>query len=141
MCGCAGVRLLNTCSHRSQPPSRSVRHTLFRQRPYYVEYTRSHLNSEVKQRKARLVLGWGTAWELLWVLLAFYICAFCHPPGSMTLFRGCHRSRGMTDLVAGVSSIPGDDRPRTMRQGCHRSIYRPTDPGHAFARPGTFDSD
>ena len=43
----------------------------FRQRPYCVEYTRSHLNSEVKQRKARSVLGWGTAWEALRVLLAF----------------------------------------------------------------------
>ena len=42
-----------------------------RQRPYCVEYTRSHPNSEVKQRKARSVLGWGTAWEVLRVLLAF----------------------------------------------------------------------
>ena len=41
------------------------------QRPYCVEYTRSHPNSEVKQRKARSVLGWGTAWEVLRVLLAF----------------------------------------------------------------------
>ena len=43
----------------------------FRQRPYCVEYTRSHPNSEVKLRKARSVLGWGTAWEALRVLLAF----------------------------------------------------------------------
>ena len=43
----------------------------FRQRPYSVENTRSHLNSEVKQPKARSVLGWGTAWEVLRVLLAF----------------------------------------------------------------------
>ena len=33
------------------------------QRPYCAEHTRSHQNSEVKQRKARSVLGWGTAWE------------------------------------------------------------------------------
>ena len=46
--------------------------TYFRQRPYSVEHTRSHLNSEVKQPKARSVLGWGTAWEVLRVLLAFY---------------------------------------------------------------------
>jgi hypothetical protein len=43
----------------------------FRQRPYFVEYTRSHPNSEVKRRKARSVLGWGTAREALRVLLAF----------------------------------------------------------------------
>ena len=42
-----------------------------RQRPYFVEYTRSHPNSEVKRRKARSVLGWGTAREALRVLLAF----------------------------------------------------------------------
>ena len=46
-----------------------------RQRPYFVEYTRSHPNSEVKRRKARSVLGWGTAWEALWVLLASF-CVF-----------------------------------------------------------------
>ena len=54
--------------------------THFRQRPYYVEYTRSHPNSEVKQRKARSVLGWGTAWEVLRVLLAF--CLWGCPPYS-----------------------------------------------------------
>ena len=41
------------------------------QRPYCIEYTRSHPNSEVKRCKARSVLGWGTAWEVLRVLLAF----------------------------------------------------------------------
>ena len=50
--------------------------TFFRQRPYSVEHTRSHLNSEVKQPKARSVLGWGTAWEVLRVLLAFLIDFF-----------------------------------------------------------------
>ena len=44
-----------------------------RQRPYFVEYTRSHPNSEVKRRKARSVLGWGTAREALRVLLAFFL--------------------------------------------------------------------
>ena len=48
-----------------------------RQRPYCVEYTRSHPNSEVKRRKARSVLGWGTAWEALRVPLAFMIFAHC----------------------------------------------------------------
>ena len=32
-------------------------------RPYHVECTGSVLTSEVKRHRARLVLGWGTAWE------------------------------------------------------------------------------
>ena len=42
-----------------------------RQRPYRDEHTGSLPNSEVNRRRARSVLGWGTAWEALWVLLAF----------------------------------------------------------------------
>ena len=42
-----------------------------RRRPYRVECTGSLLTSEVKQHRARLVLGWGTAWEDLRVLSAF----------------------------------------------------------------------
>ena len=38
---------------------------------YCVEYTGSLPTSEVKRRRARLVLGWGTAWEHLRVLSAF----------------------------------------------------------------------
>ena len=34
-----------------------------RQRPYHVESTGSRPITEVKQRRARLVLGWVTAWE------------------------------------------------------------------------------
>ena len=34
-------------------------------RPYHDEYTRSRPITEVKHRRARIVLGWGTAWELL----------------------------------------------------------------------------
>jgi hypothetical protein len=41
-------------------------------RPYRVEYTGSLLTSEVKRRRARLVLGWGTAREDLRVLSAIY---------------------------------------------------------------------
>ena len=41
-----------------------------RRRPYRVECTGSLSTSEVKQHRARLVLGWGTAWEDLWVLSA-----------------------------------------------------------------------
>ena len=40
-------------------------------RPYHVECTGSLLTSEVKRHRARLVLGWGTAWEDLRVLSAF----------------------------------------------------------------------
>ena len=42
-----------------------------RQRPYHVESTSSRPITEVKQRWARLVLGWVTAWEHR-VLLAFF---------------------------------------------------------------------
>ena len=38
-------------------------HKWFRRRPYRVECTGSLLTSEVKRRRARLVLGWGTARE------------------------------------------------------------------------------
>ena len=36
---------------------------VIRLRPYHVEYTSSRPITEVKQRRARLVLGWVTAWE------------------------------------------------------------------------------
>ena len=42
-----------------------------RWRPYRVERTGSLPTSEVKRRRARLVLGWGTAREDLRVLPAF----------------------------------------------------------------------
>ena len=48
-------------------------------RPYRVECTGSLSTSEVKQHRARLVLGWGTAWEDLRVLSAFYPLA-AHDP-------------------------------------------------------------
>ena len=49
----------------------------FRQRSCFVEHTRSHPNSEFKRRKARSVLGWGTAREALRVLLAFCFRLCC----------------------------------------------------------------
>jgi hypothetical protein len=42
-----------------------------RRRPYRVECTGSLPTSEVKRRRAQLVLGWGTAWEHFRVLSAF----------------------------------------------------------------------
>ena len=41
----------------------SILHFSLCLRPYHVEYTGSRLITEVKQRRARLVLGWVTAWE------------------------------------------------------------------------------
>ena len=46
------------------------RHKHSRRRPYRVECTGSLSTSEVKQHRARLVLGWGTAWEDLGMLSA-----------------------------------------------------------------------
>ena len=57
----------------------------YRRRPYHVECTGSLLTSEVKRHRARLVLGWGTAWEDLRVLTAFYLSTF-EPEGN----QGCH---------------------------------------------------
>ena len=71
------VRGLRTIARAGcQPGCNHFSTYCFRQRPYSVEHTRSHPNSEVKQPKARSVLGWGTAWEVLRVLLAFCFCAF-----------------------------------------------------------------
>ena len=44
---------------------RLIRHTEHCLRSYHVENTSSRLITEVKQHRARLVLGWVTAWEYL----------------------------------------------------------------------------
>ena len=52
-------------------------------RPYRCEYTGSLQNSEVNHCRARIVLGWGTAREVLRVLLAFWKSRnrfLCLPP-------------------------------------------------------------
>lgn len=52
------------CKHFKIVYVMCVARSLFhRQRPYHVEYTGSRPITEVKQRRARLVLGWVTAWE------------------------------------------------------------------------------
>ena len=43
-----------------------------RQQPYHVESTGSRPITEVKQRRARLVLGWVTAWEHRVLLATFF---------------------------------------------------------------------
>ena len=63
-----------------------------RRRPYRVEYTGSLLTSEVKRRRARLVLGWGTAWEDLRVLSAFL--AFLRKVVENWRFRSSSAPRG-----------------------------------------------
>ena len=45
-----------------------------RQQPYHVESTGSRPITEVKQRRARLVLGWVTAWEHRVLLATFFVC-------------------------------------------------------------------
>ena len=50
---------------------------IHRWRPYRVKYTGSLLNSEVKWHRAWSVLGWGTAWEALKVLPAFFPLFSC----------------------------------------------------------------
>ena len=47
-----------------------------RQRPYHVESTGSRPITEVKQRRARLVLGWVTAWEHQVLLATFFSFSF-----------------------------------------------------------------
>ena len=47
-----------------------------RQRPYHVESTGSRPITEVKQRRARLVLGWVTAWEHRVLLATFFSFSF-----------------------------------------------------------------
>jgi hypothetical protein len=50
-----------------------LRDDRIRRRPYRVECTGSLLTSEINQRRARLVLGWGAAREEFRVLSAIHI--------------------------------------------------------------------
>ena len=60
---------------------------LVRWRPYRVECTGSLPTSEVKRRRARLVLGWGTAREDLRVPPAFATPTLLRPQPATTLAR------------------------------------------------------
>ena len=66
-------QLLPLFTHDSKDQGNFI--NTLRQRPYHVEYTSSRSITEVKQHRARLVLGWETAWEHR-VLLAFYFFFF-----------------------------------------------------------------
>ena len=70
-----GTKLCRKTVLRVEP----LHETCIRWRPYRVECTGSLLTSEVKRRRARLVLGWGTAREDLRVLSAFLHSADVEP--------------------------------------------------------------
>ena len=85
---CAPHSHMGRCAAMRHFKRRAAQH--HRWRPYRVEYTGSLLTSEVKRHRARLVLGWGTAWEDLRVLSAF--CeARRTPPGEKVIFSGARR--------------------------------------------------
>ena len=77
---CAGPDLRSVGPGRAP---RGCRHSIYtarqpavcRQRPYHAENTSSRPITEVKQHRARLVLGWVTAWEHR-VPLSFYHIIF-----------------------------------------------------------------
>ena len=54
-------------------------------RPYVVEYTGSHPNSEVKPRSVQLVVWWGTTCESCDVVsFCLFFCSTSHPPPTLT---------------------------------------------------------
>ena len=57
----------------AHPPHGPFLDIYLRWRPYRVECTGSLLTSEVKRHRARIVLGWGTAWETPRVLPAILL--------------------------------------------------------------------
>ena len=71
-----------------------------------AENTESLLTSEVKQHRARLVLGWGTAWEDLRVLSAFLAipmiqeCLATSHTGGWLRWAYCHHPCCMLDDCA-----------------------------------------
>ena len=93
-----------------------------RRRPYHVECTGSLLTSEVKRHRARLVLGWGTAWEDLRVLSAFApaspeffdhcvfcVCSVCWGKGVAGWVAGAKCSSG-SFLVFALMHVDGSPR-------------------------------
>ena len=54
------------------------------------------MTSEVKQRRARSVLGWGTAWEDLRVLSALRLGAFGVGRGGVAALRLPYRRQGLS---------------------------------------------
>jgi hypothetical protein len=60
-------------AHMARHTTWMLRDDSISRRPYRVECTGSLLTSELKRRRARLALGWGTAREDPRVLSAIYI--------------------------------------------------------------------
>ena len=81
-----------------------------RRRPYRVECTGSLPTSEVKRRRARLVLGWGTAREVLRVLTAFASRrpVFQLPPRMTTIMLPTFRANALLLARPRVSSFQVD---------------------------------
>ena len=81
-----------------------------RWRPYRVECTGSLPTSEVKRRRARLVLGWGTAREVLRVLTAFASRrpVFQLPPRMTTIMLPTFRANALLLARPRVSSFQVD---------------------------------
>ena len=81
-----------------------------RWRPYRVECTESLPTSEVKRRRARLVLGWGTAREVLRVLTAFASRrpVFQLPPRMTTIMLPTFRANALLLARPRVSSFQVD---------------------------------
>ena len=68
-----------------------------RPRPYHVGNTGSRLITEVKQRRARLVLAWVTGWEyrvlrpfLFTTLACLFACCHWHNTSDQNIYNGLH---------------------------------------------------
>ena len=68
-----------------RPPGHLPSEAHCRWRPYRVECTGSLSTSKVKRHRARLVLGWGTAWEHLRVLSAYWVYCQSYSSGNREL--------------------------------------------------------
>jgi hypothetical protein len=124
-----------------------------RWRPYRVECTGSLPTSEVKRRRARLVLGWGTAREDLRVLPAFYVsvvgravickrrCATpCHYALLGTLWFAKSSSRFIRHAVtiAHVSLLCGPLHSNIAGRLCQLHLYHFLAPMHGRRAAMTF---
>ena len=76
-----------------------VRSNYTRWRPYRSEYTTTLQNCAVNHYRARIVLRWGTAREVLRVLLALFVPAACRRAGFLL---GIGGSGGATLLYVDI---------------------------------------
>ena len=111
-----------------------------RRRPYRVECTGSLLTSEVKRHRARLVLGWGTAWEDLRVLSALKILDFMPKSCNFEVFDDDARRfyGGSVQVAADVQRQNAQTSSRvecdsTVALHCQAKVYK-AHCKHPFAR-------